>query len=448
MNSRQTASGVLFIGLLALLYADQNLLAPNLTAIGQDFGFTRAQIDQKLGADINLTFWMLGGAVTLAIGYLTDRADLAKKLSRKWLLFAVALLGQLSCLASGYARNYEELYWARALTGIGIGGSFPLVFSMLGDYFPPEKRATASATVALSTGLGIGLGQIVAGMLGPKLGWRMPFFVIAIPGIVMNLGFVLLAKEPVRGRHEAALKDYLAEGHEYKEKFELSQLPLILRTKTNLFILLQAVPGCVPWGVLMVYLNDYYSHDKGFSVADATFLVMVIGAAAIGGSFCGGLLGQKLHSRSPRLQPLLCAISTTLGVPMMAIMINYPVHPGMSLAGPLSIAIATGFLAALTGTNLNAMLINVNPPSRRGSAFSLFNLFNDLGRGLGAWIVGGMAATLGRVTAFHIANLMWLICGALLATLVVFFPREEAAVQRELAELARRRAGAPSPGAA
>ena len=32
---------------------------------GAEFGFTRAQIDQRLGADVNLMFWMLGGVVTL-----------------------------------------------------------------------------------------------------------------------------------------------------------------------------------------------------------------------------------------------------------------------------------------------------------------------------------------------------------------------------------------------
>ncbi|HND11748.1 MAG TPA: MFS transporter, partial [Pseudomonadota bacterium] len=125
----------------------------------------------------------------------------------------------------------------------------------------------------------------------------------------------------------------------------------------------------------------------------------------------------------------------------MAVLIEYPVRPGQSLLGPLIVGLLTGSLAAVTGPNVNTMLIAVNPPERRGSAFSFFNLCNDLGRGLGAWIVGGMAARLGRVSAFHIANLMWLGCGVVLLCLVFLFPKDERALQDRLRALSLRKLG-------
>lgn len=70
--ARTWVTQVLFVLIVGLLFADQNLLALNMTAIGAEFGFSRAEIDQRLGADVNL-FWMLGGVLTLLIGYLTDR---------------------------------------------------------------------------------------------------------------------------------------------------------------------------------------------------------------------------------------------------------------------------------------------------------------------------------------------------------------------------------------
>lgn len=438
-HARDRVTLVLFTLIVALLYADQNLLAPNLTAIGAEFGFTRAEIDQRLGADVNLTFWMLGGVVTLGIGYLTDRADLTRKLSRKWLLLLVALLGQAACLLSGVVKTYEQLYWARALTGVGIGGAFPLIYSLLGDYFPPARRASANAAIGLAMGLGVAFGQMMAGMLAPSHGWRLPFILVAAPGIALNFLFALVAKEPLRGRHEAGLKELFDKGEVYEERIRLADLPDLLRVRTNLIILLQALPGTVPWGVFFVYLNDYYAHDKGFSVPDATLLVMVIGAAAIAGGFVGGLLGQRLLNLRPQNLPLLCAASTLCAVLPMAVLINYPVRPGQSLVGPLLVGALTGMLAAVTGPNVNTMLQSVNPPERRGAAFSLLNLCNDLGRGFGAWVVGGLAATLGRVPAFHIANLLWLVCGAMLLSLVWVFPKEEAALQQRLAALLKRR---------
>ena len=55
------------LGLACLfLFADQNLLAPNLTAIAEEFGFDDLERDVKLGGDIALIFWMLGGVVAMA----------------------------------------------------------------------------------------------------------------------------------------------------------------------------------------------------------------------------------------------------------------------------------------------------------------------------------------------------------------------------------------------
>lgn len=54
------------------------------------------------------------------------------------------------------------------LTGVAVGGVFPLIFSLLGDLFPASQRAAMASLVQIATGLGIGGGQMVAGLIG---GW-------------------------------------------------------------------------------------------------------------------------------------------------------------------------------------------------------------------------------------------------------------------------------------
>lgn len=439
--SRDRATLILFTLLVTCLYADQNLLAPSLTLVGDEFGFTRAEIDQKLGADVNLIFWMLGGAVTLIIGYLADRADLTKRFNRKWMLVSVSFVSALACLGSGLSTSYEQLYWSRALTGLGIGGSFPLMYSLIGDYYPPNKRASANATIGLATGLGIAIGQLMAGMIATTQGWRQPFIYVAGATFVMIFLFSVIAREPRRGQQEAGLKELLESGGTYEERIRLEDLPALFKVRSNLMIFMQALPGTIPWGVFFVYLNDYYAHDKGFSVEQATLLVMVIGGAAIAGGFIGGLIGQRAFNVAPKYLPLVCASTTLAGVIPMAILISYPVSPGASMVGPMTVGILTGVLIAVTGPNVYTMLINVNPPEHRGSAFSLLNLFNDLGRGFGAWVVGTMAASWGRVTAFHVANLMWVFCGAVLILMMRAFPQDEQEMQRKLAESSQRKRG-------
>jgi hypothetical protein len=49
----------------------------------------------------------------------------------------------------------------------------------------------------------------------------------------------------------------------YSEKIDLSKVKTLFSTPTVLIIYLQGIPGCVPWGMIYVYLNDYLSADRG-----------------------------------------------------------------------------------------------------------------------------------------------------------------------------------------
>ena len=70
-------------------------------------------------------------------------------------------------------------------------------------------------------------------------------------------------------------------------------------------------------------------------------------------------------------------------------------------------------LGTVTGVNVRAMVVNVNPPRDRGTAFAVCNITDDLGSGLGpvltAWLVGRM----GREAAFRVGFLFWVPCGLL-----------------------------------
>ena len=54
----------------------------------------------------------------------------------------------------------------RILTGISVGGTFPLVFSLVGDLFFPHQRAGVAAGIQLATGAGFAAGQFIAGFVG------------------------------------------------------------------------------------------------------------------------------------------------------------------------------------------------------------------------------------------------------------------------------------------
>lgn len=425
---------IFLIALMNLfLFADQNLMAPNLTQIANDFGFNDVQRDVMLGGRISFVFWVLGGLVTLAIGYLTD------KISRRNLFLFVILVGEIPCLLTGFARNYNELFWLRALTGIGIGGALPLTFSLIGDYFSHKNRAAAAAWIGLAQGLGIAVGQLMAGFVGPVYGWRLPFVLVAVPNFILAIIFLLFVKEPQRGKTEESLKELIEEGIAYTGRINWKEYKNLFKIKTNILVFLQGIPGTVPWGVFFIFLNDFYSQDKGYSIQMATLIVMTVGAAAIIGAFVGGLIGNKLYNIKSKYLPMLCGTSTLIGIIPMALLLNYNpqiIVPEPDPTWPLIFGFITGFTVTITGPNVRAILLNVNTPETRGSIFSLYNLTDDLGKGFGPVIISALIVWFGRLMAFNVANLFWLICGLLLLVMIWIFPDDEAKLNAILKERA------------
>ena len=171
------------------------------------------------------------------------------------------------------------------------------------------------------------------------------------------------------------------------------------------------------------------------------FVDAIAGVILLVGILGGGFIGNYLYKRRPRNLALLCAITTSLGVIPTALMLNYPAQPAALL--PLFvIAFLSGILISVTGPNIYAMVLNVNAPETRGSIFSIFNLVDALGKGFGPVIISALIMSFGRLRAFNIANLFWLVCGLLLFFTVFTFERDEKRLMEKLAQRAQEMRGA------
>ena len=182
---------------ITVLYADLALMAPNLSEIADEFDFDDDERDLKLGGYIALGFFTLSFPIAILIGWLADFWN------RSPLYAATVFLGEAACLATYFVQTYPQLFVTRLLTGVSISGSLPVIFSVLGDLYPASQRNAAAAIVTTGTGLGTGVGQALAGLLGPTYGWRFPFLIVSIPGMLCSL-LLLCIRDPPRGRKEAA----------------------------------------------------------------------------------------------------------------------------------------------------------------------------------------------------------------------------------------------------
>ena len=99
----------------------------------------------------------------------------------------------------GLATSFVWLLLARIGVGVGEAGASPPSHSLISDYFPFEKRATALSIYALGIPFGSMIGNFVGGWGAEELGWRTTFVLVGLPGIAIALLILCTLREPPRG---------------------------------------------------------------------------------------------------------------------------------------------------------------------------------------------------------------------------------------------------------
>ena len=90
-----------------------------------------------------------------------------------------------------------------------------------------------------------------------------------------------------------------------------------------------------------------------------------------------------------------------------------------------SLGFFSAALASMTGPNVKTMLLNVNEPENRGRIFSIFNLTDSLGTGIGKLVGGLISTALGSLgAALNISALFWLPCAVLLFFVTAFMSKD------------------------
>ena len=70
----------------------------------------------------------------------------------------------------------------------------------------------------------------------------------------------------------------------------------LFRRPSNVLLFLQGIPGCMPWGVIGVFLNDYFISDRNAPSKFGAFVVVAVyGIGSVFGQIAGGILGKKLY---------------------------------------------------------------------------------------------------------------------------------------------------------
>jgi MFS family permease len=163
-----------------------NVLVEPLKA---EFGLSDTQVALLTG----LAFAVLNVGLGLVVARIAERR-------RRVSLIALGTgLWSLATALCGVAGSVGSLLAARVGVGVGEAVGLPSTASVVSDYFPREKRATAMSVLSLASPIGAFLGATGGALIAQYYGWRYAFFVAAVPGFILAALLYMFVAEPKRG---------------------------------------------------------------------------------------------------------------------------------------------------------------------------------------------------------------------------------------------------------
>jgi len=304
---------------------------------------------------------------------------LSMRFSRKAVIIVGALIWSLATLLTAVTTNFTELLIRHTIVGIGEASFVILSPIFVADMFPEDERGRVMGIFYLALPVGTALGYLLGGVLGPKYGWRAPFYVGAAPGVL--LAFLLLfIPEPRLGQFDAPEKTTEPETlqgfiHTLKG---LARNPAFLTATLGMATMTFALGG------LQVWMPTFLHRAHGYSLLQANVL---FGSSTIFNglfaSLVGGWISDWLLKRTRSAHYLVSAVSLGIGIPAMCVALF---ATGKVMVVGIFVA---EFLLLLNTGPLNAAVINSVGPHVRAAALSVnIFIFHLLGDVPSAYLIG------------------------------------------------------------
>jgi len=355
-------------------FIDRQILSILLESIKQDLGVS----DQMLGLLSGFAFALFYVVMGIPIAVWADRGN-----RRNLISIALALWSAMTALC-GFAQNFWQLAAARVGVGVGEAGCTPPAFSLLSDYYAPGERSMAFGIYSLGIPFGLMFGLFIGGWINEAFGWRMAFFVVGLPGVLLALVVRLTIQEPQRGLSEnkaAAL---------HKPSFRES-LRFLLRQPVFVHC---AAGGAIAAFVAYAAMGWYPSfliRSHGMGTAEiGLWLGLIMGGAGAVGMLLGGFLADKFGALRTPWYLWTVAVGLLLAVPFSAasFLVSDPYSAMMLFAVQLMVA------NAWLGPTVAQIQSIVELRMRAISVAVLFFITNLVGLGLGPWIIGALSDAL------------------------------------------------------
>jgi MFS family permease len=392
---------------------DRSIMWVMLEPIKKDLQLT----DTQLGWLSGFAFAAIYGVVGIPIAALADRSIRTR--------IVAGALAVWSCFTvlCGFATSAVQLGVSRMAVGAAESGAPPACLSMIADLYPRERRAGAVSIFMSAPAIAMVVTFAFGAWVAERYGWRVGFWSVGVPGLVLAAIIGLTVKEPARGGVEArAVEQNPAES--WTSGFAHT-LRVMRSSRATLWMLTGfTLNNTVTIGIA-TFMLSLFVRTHGLSVSEAGALIAIGYAVAAIGVLVVGRLTDRLALRDVRWSVWLVAVLSA-GAIVSVIGLVFASHKLVLTA--LAVMFCT--CCSAQSAPLYATFQNLVVPHRRASMLAIaYVLQNIVPLGFGPVIVGMLSdalranfgtaalgyAMLGSTALFLLATASYLMAGRHLA---------------------------------
>jgi predicted MFS family arabinose efflux permease len=385
--------------------ADRQLVSVLAEPIKQDLLLSDSQLGLLTGFIFSLFYTCCGVPISRA----------ADRFNRVRIVSGACILWSLFTAMSGLALNFAQLALARAGVGVGEAGGTAPSYSLISDYFPAEKRATALAVYTAGLPLGFAFSVWFGGWVAAEHGWRVAFFAVGAPGVLLSLIIWSYIEHPERGRLDPPL---YREADRPDPRFSqivsaFLRCPVLLATVAASSLASFTVYSFMAW------MPAFLMRNKGMSLSElSSYYSLVSGSSMIIGLLASGWLVDYFSRWTNRARALVPGIAWATAWPLMLLAVWVPSWQLTLLLIFVPFSLMTMWLPPALATVQNTF-----PADQRSTAGAIFVLLAAaFGSGAGPTFVGFVSDYYGKFDPA--TSLQWaltsLIPFALLAAIAYY----------------------------
>ncbi|WP_302353072.1 MFS transporter [Leyella stercorea] len=370
---------VALLWVVALLnYMDRQMLSTMQDAMKLDI--VELQKAEAFGALMAVFLWIYG-LVSPFAGVVADRV------SRKKLVVGSLFVWSAVTYLMGYASDFTQLYWLRALMGVSEALYIPSALSLIADWHEGKSRSLAIGIHMT----GLYVGQAVGGFgatIAATFSWHSTFYWFGIIGIAYSVVLALLLHD--KPKTAAAVAASPDPATLMKKESLWRGLSVVLSTWAFWVILIYfAVPSLPGWATKN-WLPTLFADSLGLEMAQAgPMSTITIAASSFVGVLLGGVLSDKWVLRNIRGRIYTSAIGLGMTIPAL-VLLGF----GHSVVAVVGAGMLFGIGFGMFDANNMPILCQIISAKYRATAYGIMNMVGVFAGAavthlLGKWTDGG-----------------------------------------------------------